>query len=149
MAVKKTQAEKTKHAKPVLQKQSADKHKYEEEHFVDSTKPVWNYSLFTEEDITNFQSGTLYNGYEFFGSHQQTVLDTEGYYFAVWAPNATMVSVIGNFNGWKRKLHPLFVRLDKSGIWEGFIPHFKKGESYKYYIKGFSGAEVDKADHYA
>ncbi len=149
MAVKKTQTEKIKPAKPILQQQNTAGHKYEEEHFVDSTKPVWNYSLFKEEDISNFQKGTLYNGYEFFGSHKQTVLNTDGYYFAVWAPNATAVSVIGNFNGWKRKLHPLFVRLDKSGIWEGFIPHFKKGESYKYYIKGFNGAEVDKADPYA
>src|SRR6188768_28292 len=120
-------------AKPVL--------KYEEEHFVDSEKPVWNYSLFTDEDITNFKNGTLYNGYTKFGSHYLNVLKTAGFYFAVWAPNATKVSVIGNFNGWKEQLHPLFVRLDKSGIWEGFIPHFKAGESYKYYIKGFKGVE--------
>ncbi len=122
--------------------------KYEEEHFIDSQKPVWNYSLFTDEDITNFKNGTLYNGYLKFGSHFIDVLNTPGFYFAVWAPNATKVSVIGNFNGWKDQLHPLFVRLDKSGIWEGFIPHFKKGESYKYFIKGFKGAELTKTDPY-
>jgi 1,4-alpha-glucan branching enzyme len=74
--------------------------KYEEIHFVDSTKPVWNYSLFTDEDIRNFQEGTHYSIYELMGSHRATVLGTEGYYFAVWAPNATAVSVIGNFNSW-------------------------------------------------
>ncbi len=123
--------------------------KYEDEHFIDSTKPVWNYSLFTGEDIGNFQKGTLYNAYEKFGNHYREVLNKQGFYFAVWAPNATAVSVIGDFNGWKKQLHPLFVRLDKSGIWEGFIPGFKKGGSYKYHIKGFKGAELKKADPYA
>ncbi len=122
---------------------------YEDVEFVDSTKSVWNYSLFTDEDITNFQNGTLYNAYNFFGSHKRTVLNTEGFYFAVWAPNATQMSVVGDFNNWKKSVHPLFFRLDKSGIWEGFIPHFKKGDSYKYYIKGFKGVQIFKADPYA
>ena len=123
--------------------------KYEDIHFVDSTKPVWNYSLLTDEDIRNFQNGTLYNGYEMFGSHEIEVLDTRGYYFAVWAPNATKVSVVGNFNDWTKEVHPLNVRLDNSGIWEGFIPHFNKGEVYKYHIKGYKGVEIDKGDPYA
>jgi len=63
---------------------------------------------------------------KYFGSHAREVLDTKGYYFAVWAPNATAVSVIGNFNHWKPDEHPLFVRLEKSGIWEGFIPNIKR-----------------------
>lgn len=123
--------------------------KYEDEHFVDSTKPVWNYSLFTDEDIQNFKYGTLYTGYKKFGSHHLTILEKSGFYFAVWAPNATAVSVIGNFNGWDNQKHPLFVRLDKSGIWEGFIPGIQKGEAYKFFIKGFKGAELTKADPYA
>jgi 1,4-alpha-glucan branching enzyme len=122
---------------------------YEDIHFVDSTKPVWNYSLFDEEDISNFQNGTHYRLYELFGSHQRTVLTRSGYYFAVWAPNATYISVIGNFNDWNPKSHPLFVRLDKSGIWEGFIPDIPKGESYKYHIHGFDGKKIDKGDPYA
>lgn len=122
---------------------------YEEVHFVDSKKPVWNYSLFTDEDITNFKNGTFYKGYQKFGSHALSVLNKDGFYFSVWAPNATYVSVIGEFNGWKTKLHPLNVRLDKSGIWEGFIPNFKEGHPYKYYIKGYKGAEMRKADPYA
>ncbi len=123
--------------------------RYEEIHFVDSTKAVWNYSLFTEEDIRNFQSGTNYRAYDLFGAHRLTVLDTEGYYFSVWAPNATAISVIGNFNDWKPDQHPLFVRLDRSGIWEGFIPGIPTGESYKYHIKGFNGGELDKGDPYS
>ncbi|MBS1667080.1 MAG: 1,4-alpha-glucan branching protein GlgB [Bacteroidetes bacterium] len=122
---------------------------YEELHFVDSTKPVWNYSLFTEEDIRNFQQGTHYQLYQFFGAHQREVLGVHGYYFSVWAPNATYVSVKGNFNDWNNDSHPLFVRLDKSGIWEGFIPHLAKGEIYKYHIHGFEGAILDKGDPYA
>ncbi len=122
---------------------------YEEEHFVDSTKSVWNYSLLNDENIENFKNGTLYNAYHFFGSHQLTVLNSTGFYFAVWAPNATQVSVVGEFNKWNKKQYPLFVRLDKSGIWEGFIPNFKKGDTYKFYIKGFKGVEIFKADPYA
>jgi len=122
--------------------------KYEDEHFIDSQKPVWNYSLFNDEDLTNFKNGTFYSGYQKFGSHFMEVLKTPGFYFAVWAPNATKVSVIGDFNGWKEQLHPLFVRLDKSGIWEGFIPNFKEGDTYKYCIKGFKGAITKKADPY-
>jgi len=123
--------------------------KYEETHFVDSTKRVWNYSLFTEEDIRNFQNGTHYRLYHLFGNHRATVLGTEGYYFAVWAPNATAVSVIGNFNNWTPDVHPLFVRLERSGIWEGFIPHIPTGESYKYHIHGYNGGTLDKGDPYA
>jgi 1,4-alpha-glucan branching enzyme len=120
--------------------------RYEDTHFVDSTKPVWNYSLLNEEVINNFQQGTLYNAYQFFGNKQIEVLGTPGTYFAVWAPNATMITVMGNFNNWDTDKHPLFVRLDKSGIWEGFIPHVNRGEVYKYHITGFKGAKIDKGD---
>ncbi len=123
--------------------------KYEDIHFVDSTRPVWNYSLFTEEVINNFQNGTLYEAYNYFGSQKATVLNKEGYYFAVWAPNATAISVIGDFNQWQPNTHPLMVRLDHSGIWEGFIPGFGEFEKYKYHIHGFMGAQIDKGDPYA
>jgi len=123
--------------------------KYEDIHFVDSTKPVWNYSLFTEEDINNYQNGTHYSLYNKFGSHALQVLNTDGYYFSVWAPNATAVSVIGHFNNWDKNAHPLFVRLDSSGIWEGFIPNIPKGSDYKYHITGFQGVTLDKGDPYA
>lgn len=122
---------------------------YEEINFVDTTKPVWNYSFFTEEDIKNFKNGTHYSLYKKFGSHALTVLKKPGFYFSVWAPNAVAVSVVGDFNNWDKLAHPLFVRLDKSGIWEGFIPGIKEFENYKYYIKGFEGIEIDKGDPYA
>ncbi len=80
--------------------------KYEEIHFVDTTKPVWNYSLFTEEDIHNFQNGTHYSLYKLFGNKQLQVNGTAGTYFAVWAPNATKVFVKGNFNDWQTDTHP-------------------------------------------
>ena len=121
---------------------------YEDLHFIDTTQKVWNYSLFTDEVITNFQDGTLYNAYHYFGNKQLTVLNTDGTYFAVWAPNATAVSVVGNFNDWQPGEHPLYVRLDKSGIWEGFIPHCKRGEVYKYAITGFGGKQIQKGDPY-
>ncbi|HEY1871571.1 MAG TPA: hypothetical protein VGG71_10965, partial [Chitinophagaceae bacterium] len=97
---------------------------YEEEHFVDTGKPVWNYSMLTEEDVKNYQAGTHYNLYEKMGSHSMQVNGVWGMYFCVWAPNATSVSVTGNFNDWKQHEHELYPRWDKSGIWEGFIPNF-------------------------
>src|SRR5664279_2749989 len=123
--------------------------KYEEEHFVDSTKPVWNYSLFTNEDLENFRNGTHYSLYKKFGSHALTVLNRKGYYFSVWAPNATLVSVVGDFNDWDESAHVLFVRLERSGIWEGFIPEVNEYTSYKYYIEGYGGAKLYKGDPYA
>ena len=123
--------------------------KYEEIHFVDSNQPVWNYSLFSDEDIRNFQNGTHYSIYKLMGNKQITVNNTAGTYFAVWAPNATFLSVTGDFNDWNKEAHPLKVRLDNSGIWEGFIPHIGVGEAYKYHIHGFKGIRLDKGDPYA
>ena len=122
---------------------------YEDVHFIDTTKAVWNYSMFNEEVIRNFQAGTLYNAYAFFGNKQIQVLGRTGTYFAVWAPNATAISVTGNFNDWAPGVHNLFVRLDHSGIWEGFIPDVNRGEVYKYHIDGFNGKVLDKGDPYA
>lgn len=123
--------------------------RYEQDNFIDSTKKVWNFSILTEEDIRNFQNGTHYTLYEKFGSHPLKVLDKWGIYFAVWAPNATSVSVKGNFNDWKNNEFELYPRWDKSGIWEGFIPGLGLGEVYKYRIKGFQGIETDKGDPFA
>jgi 1,4-alpha-glucan branching enzyme len=122
---------------------------YEKQHFIDTSKPVWNYSLLTEEDVTNFQAGTHYRLYRKFGSHEIAVNDRNGMYFAVWAPNASNVSVKGNFNHWKNREFNLFPRWDKSGIWEGFIPDITKGESYKYHIVASNGIENDKGDPFA
>ena len=123
--------------------------KYEDVHFVDTKQPVWNYSLFSEADIQNFQNGTHYSLYELFGNKQIEVANTKGTYFSVWAPNATAVFVVGNFNDWNNQSHPLKVRLDQSGIWEGFIPNILQGEVYKYHIHGVNDVRLDKADPFA
>ena len=123
--------------------------RYEEEHFVDTSKKVWTYSLLSDQDIMNFQHGTHYRLYEKMGSHSIQVNNEWGMYFAVWAPNATAVSVKGNFNDWKNDEYELYARWDKSGVWEGFIPGFTLGEVYKYHIIGYMGVETDKGDPFA
>lgn len=123
--------------------------KYEDVHFVDTKQAVWNYSLFTDEDVHNFQNGTHYSLYTLFGNKQIEVSKTKGTYFAVWAPNATAVYVKGNFNNWNNETHLLKVRQDSSGIWEGFIPGVLAGEVYKYHIHGYKGVKLDKGDPFA
>ena len=123
--------------------------KYEDLHFVDTKQAVWNYSLFTDEDVHNFQNGTHYSLYTLFGNKQLEVSGTKGTYFAVWAPNATAVYVKGNFNDWNNETHLLKVRQDSSGIWEGFVPAIHQGEVYKYHIHGYKGVKLDKGDPFA
>ena len=123
--------------------------RYEETEYVDTSKPVWNYSLLSAEDVTNYQNGTHYQLYKKFGSHSIQVNGTWGMYFCVWAPNASSVSVKGNFNDWKNHEYELYPRWDKSGIWEGFIPGFKLGEAYKYHIIGYAKRALDKGDPFA
>jgi len=107
------------------------------------------YSLLTDFDTQLFQAGKHFKIYKKLGSHQIVVNEQAGTYFAVWAPNAKQVSVIGNFNFWDKHTHPLFPRWDSSGIWEGFIPHLGKGELYKYCISTFYGQQLEKGDPFA
>ncbi|WP_426430247.1 1,4-alpha-glucan branching protein GlgB [Winogradskyella sp. HB-48] len=108
------------------------------------------HSLFTDFDINLFKSGKHYRLYEKFGSHIITVNGVEGTYFAVWAPSAKSVSVIGDFNFWLEGDHKLNVRWDESGIWEGFIPGVGKGNLYKYKIHSHhNDIKTEKADPYA
>ncbi|WP_262245421.1 1,4-alpha-glucan branching protein GlgB [Parapedobacter soli] len=107
------------------------------------------YSLFTDFDVNLFRAGKHHKLYEKFGSHALLRDGTAGTYFAVWAPNAESVSVIGNFNGWNPYSHTLLVRWDGSGIWEGFIPAVGIGELYKYHIRSYQGDTVEKADPFA
>jgi 1,4-alpha-glucan branching enzyme len=111
---------------------------------------VTSYSRFTDFDIALFKSGKHYRLYEKFGSHPTTVNGVEGTYFAVWAPSAKMVSVIGDFNFWVEGEHTLNVRWDGSGIWEGFIAGAGKGNTYKYKIQSnHNDIKTEKADPYA
>jgi len=111
---------------------------------------VENHSLFSEFDINLFKAGKHYRLYEKFGAHPITLNGVEGTYFAVWAPSAKKVSVIGDFNYWQEKDYQLSVRWDGSGIWEGFIPEVGKGHLYKYKIHSHhNGFVTEKTDPYA
>ncbi|AXO79451.1 1,4-alpha-glucan branching protein GlgB [Olleya aquimaris] len=108
------------------------------------------FSLFTDFDINLFKAGKHYKLYEKLGSHIMTLNAVHGTYFAVWAPSAKQVSVVGDFNYWTEGEHLLNVRWDESGIWEGFIPNVGKGTSYKYKIQSHNNNIVtEKADPYA
>ena len=108
------------------------------------------HSLFTDFDIELFKSGKHFRLYEKLGSHPLEVDGVTGTYFAVWAPTAKAVSVVGNFNYWLDHEHPLNVRWDESGIWEGFIPDVGVGEIYKYHVRSNNhGVVTQKADPFA
>ncbi|RKR06455.1 1,4-alpha-glucan branching enzyme [Maribacter vaceletii] len=108
------------------------------------------HSLFSDFDINLFKSGKHYRLYEKLGSHVIEVNGVKGTYFAVWAPTARTVSVVGNFNDWSDGVHELNVRWDQSGIWEGFLPNVGHGEIYKYKIYSNNhGAVTEKADPFA
>jgi 1,4-alpha-glucan branching enzyme len=107
-------------------------------------------TLLSEHDIYLFKEGNHFQLYDKLGSHGMTVKNQEGTYFSVWAPNAGKVSVMGEFNGWNPASHPLSIRWDGSGIWEGFIPGVKKGRLYKYHIESkHKKYQVDKGDPYS
>jgi 1,4-alpha-glucan branching enzyme len=104
-------------------------------------------SLFTEFDISLFRSGKHFKLYEKLGAHIITHEGVQGTYFAVWAPNAERVSLIGSFNYWNRQSHPMYPRWDGSGIWEAFVPNIGQGELYKYFIQSHNqGYAVEKGD---
>jgi len=104
-------------------------------------------SLLTEQDIYLFKEGNHFRIYEKLGAHPMEVKGVAGTYFAVWAPNAERVSVVGEFNGWDPQAHPLSGRWDGSGIWEGFVPAARHGMLYKYHIESkVNGYKVDKGD---
>jgi 1,4-alpha-glucan branching enzyme len=108
------------------------------------------YTLLSDFDIGLFMSGKHYKLYEKLGSHVVKNQEVLGTYFAVWAPNAETVSVIGDFNGWNKTSHQLFPRWDSSGIWEGWISNIGNGEVYKYAIKSkIGGQELEKGDPFA
>jgi len=105
-----------------------------------------NATLLSNDDIYLFNEGSHYRIYNMLGAHNQRINGEEGTYFAVWAPNARQVSVIGNFNNWDKLSHPLMTR-GQSGIWEGFVPGVCSGSLYKYHITShFQNYQVEKAD---
>jgi len=121
--------------------------KYKKKAIVKTFHAVEAHSLFTDYDIHLFREGKHFKLYEKLGSHLVEKEEISGTYFSVWAPNAEYVSVIGDFNGWNRDLHPLIVRWDESGIWEGWIPYVGKGDNYRYFIRSkIENREIEKCD---
>lgn len=111
---------------------------------------VISHSLFTDFDINLFKAGKHFRLYEKLGAHLLELNGVQGVYFAVWAPTAHSVSVVGDFNFWTQGEHELYVRWDSSGIWEGFIPNVQKGTNYKYKIlSNNQGLVTEKADPFA
>ena len=102
----------------------------------------------TEAEEKAFCAGVFYHAYEKLGAHPMEINGVEGTAFAVWAPNALRVSVVGNFNNWDGRCHMMH-RMPMSGIFELFIPGVKAGEIYKYEIKLKGGAVQLKSDPYA
>ena len=104
--------------------------------------------VITKADTDKFNAGIHYTAYDILGAHPITVDNVEGVHFAVWAPNAIRISVVGNFNDWDGRVHQMR-RLWDSGIFELFIPGVKEGDLYKFEIKIKGGITYLKADPYA
>jgi 1,4-alpha-glucan branching enzyme len=103
-------------------------------------------TLLTDQDLYLFNEGTHLGLADKLGAHPAVVDGVDGTIVAVWAPNATAVSVVGDFNGWQPSSHPLRPRAT-SGIWDGFLPELRHGARYKYHVcSRLRGYEVDKAD---
>lgn len=108
------------------------------------------HSLITDHDVFLFKEGRHYALFTILGAHSHTLNGLEGVQFAVFAPRAAKVEVIGDFNAWDGRAYPLFFRYDESGIWEGFIPDVKLGALYKFRIYSeLDNVIRDKADPFA
>ena len=103
---------------------------------------------FGEQDQYFFGQATHYDIYKKLGAHPTVQDGQKGVYFAVWAPNAVKVSVIGDFNDWENDANPM-KKTGPIGVWEVFVPDVVVGDLYKFYIKAQDGREMFKADPYA
>ncbi len=113
------------------------------------TEVIDEITLVTPHDLYLFNEGTHFRLFEKLGAHPVRSQGIEGTYFAVWAPNAEEVSVIGAFNDWNSRRHPLRPR-EQSGVWDGFIPGVGKGTLYKFHIRSrFNGYQIEKTDPFA
>ena len=111
---------------------------------------VHGISLLREKDLYFFREGNHTKLYEVMGSHVMEVDGVRGTLFSVWAPNARSVSVIGDFNYWDPRSHPMAIRWDESGVWEGFVPGVGHDNLYKYHIvSNATGEALQKGDPFA
>ncbi|MGF1450947.1 MAG: 1,4-alpha-glucan branching protein GlgB [Opitutales bacterium] len=113
-----------------------------------SYHPYAAWPSLSEDDIYLINQGNHHHIYEKLGGHPHSVDGVSGYRFAVWAPSAKAVSIVGDFNRWQARFHPMR-SLGSSGIWELFIPGVEAGHKYKYRIIGPDGHERLKTDPYA
>ena len=114
-------------------------------HVVEVDDPYRFGRVLTDFDLHLFSEGTHHRAFEKMGAHRITVGTTVGIHFAVWAPNADRVSVVGDFNGWDGRVHPMRL-LAPAGIWEIFIPDLRDGENYKFEIRTKTGEILKKTD---
>src|SRR5436190_1432200 len=113
------------------------------------TRDPYQYGpIMGEVDLHLFTEGQHWKIYDKFGAHVRTIGDTAGVYFAVWAPNAQRVSVVGDFNGWDGRVNPMR-KLVGSGVWELFLPGITEGAHYKFEIRTQPGATLLKSDPFA
>ncbi|HKT80190.1 MAG TPA: alpha-amylase family glycosyl hydrolase [Vicinamibacterales bacterium] len=103
--------------------------------------------VLTDFDLYLLGEGTHQRAFEKLGAHRIRVGTTTGVHFAVWAPNAERVSLVGDFNGWDGRVHPMRL-LAPAGFWELFVPDLKDGERYKFEIRTRTGAVIQKTDPY-
>ncbi len=113
------------------------------------TRDAYQYGpIMGDVDLHLFSEGQHWEIYEKFGAHLRTIGDATGVYFAVWAPNAQRVSVVGDFNDWDGRVNPMR-RLLSAGVWELFLPGIKQGAHYKFEIRTQTGAVLLKSDPFA
>jgi 1,4-alpha-glucan branching enzyme len=129
--------------RPLTEKQKV-KIVAEAKQFIKEERAVSHY--LTDFDVHLLRQGNFFKLYEKMGAHIREQNGVSGTLFAVWAPNADRVSVIGDFNGWNREATPLKVRGDGTGIWEGFVQHLGHGTVYKYAIRTRQGWQLEKSD---
>ena len=113
------------------------------------TRDAYQYGpIMGDVDLHLFSEGQHWKIYEKFGAHLRTIGDATGVYFAVWAPNAERVSVVGDFNDWDGRVNPMR-RLLSAGVWELYLPGIKQGAHYKFEIRTQTGAVLLKSDPFA
>jgi 1,4-alpha-glucan branching enzyme len=120
---------------------------HEDGHSYEAVDPYQFAQVLSDFDLHLFSEGTHYRAWQKFGSHRLSIGGVTGVHFAVWAPNAQRVSVVGDFNRWDGRVHPMR-RLIPSGIWEIFVPDLPDGACYKYEVRTTAGHLLEKADPY-
>ena len=118
---------------------------YRADHTIEIDDPYRYGRVLTDFDLHLFSEGTHHRAFEKLGAHRIRVGTTTGVHFAVWAPNADRVSLVGDFNGWDGRVHPMRL-LAPAGLWEIFIPDLPDGEKYKFEIRATSGELLKKSD---